>query len=40
MGNNKTKLKRLFVVERKRMVEEKKRMVAQINAKAFVTQER
>jgi hypothetical protein len=40
MGNNKTKLKRLFIVERKRMVEKKRRMVAQTNAKAFATQER
>jgi hypothetical protein len=40
MGNNKTKFKRLFVVERKRVVEEKRRMVAQTNAFAFVTQER
>jgi len=36
-GNNKTKLKR-FYVERKRVVEDKRRMVAQTNAKAFAIQ--
>jgi hypothetical protein len=40
MGNNETKSTRLFVAKRKRVVEEKRRMVTQTNAKAFVTQER
>jgi hypothetical protein len=40
MGNNMTKLKKLFVAERKRVVEEKRRMVAQTNVEAFAIHKR
>ncbi len=40
MGNNRTKTKRLFAIERKRVVEKKRRMGALKNAKKFVIRER
>ncbi len=40
MGNNRAKMTRLSAIERKRVVEEKRKTVAQKNAKTFVIQER
>ncbi len=40
MGNNRTKLKRLSTVEKKKVVEEKIRMVTQTNVEAVVIQDR
>jgi hypothetical protein len=40
MGNNRTKLKRLSAIEKKKVVEKKRRMVTQTNAEVVVIQER
>jgi hypothetical protein len=40
MGNNRAKMTRLSAIERKRVVEEKRKIVAQKNVKTFVIQER